>query len=165
MNKKMREAKSNDVHVVSEDFLEAVQQGGGGAAHKISQHSIASWGSDVSCTTHTCLPLMWYKQTLNSSPSSLWETNIFVPTFSPYLDCESDFVKSCMRSNSCISWRISFKFCMVVYLGKIYTPIVFGDAGHILVAVLCALCRPHFSTDFFFLFLLRFCMEVHHSIL
>ena len=36
---------------------------------------------------------------------------------------------SCVRSNSCISWRISFKFCMEVYLGKIYTPIVFGDAA------------------------------------
>ena len=66
---------------------------------------------------------------------------------------------SCVRSNSCISWRISFKFCMEVYLGKIYTPIVFGDAAPsvpsfigskvILVEILCALCRPHFLTDFF----------------
>ena len=48
-------------------------------------------------------------------------------------------------------WR-----CILV---KIYTPIVFGDAapsvlsfrvkGHILVEILCALCRPHFLTDFF----------------
>ena len=36
---------------------------------------------------------------------------------------------SCVRSNSCLSWRISFKFCMEVYRGKIYTPIVFGDAA------------------------------------
>ena len=36
---------------------------------------------------------------------------------------------SCVRSNSCISWWISFKFCMEVYRGKIYTPIVFGDAA------------------------------------
>ena len=35
----------------------------------------------------------------------------------------------CVRSNSCISWRISFKFCMEVYLGKIYTLVVFGDAA------------------------------------
>ena len=36
---------------------------------------------------------------------------------------------SCVHSNSCISWRISFKFCMEVYRGKLYTPIVFGDAA------------------------------------
>ena len=33
-----------------------------------------------------------------------------------------------MHSNSCISWRIAFKFCMGVYHGKIYT-VVFGDAA------------------------------------
>ncbi|XP_063958511.1 poly [ADP-ribose] polymerase 1-like [Lytechinus pictus] len=44
MNKKMKEAKSNDVHVVSEDFLDAVKNGG--AALMITQHSICNWGSD-----------------------------------------------------------------------------------------------------------------------
>ncbi|XP_030854208.1 poly [ADP-ribose] polymerase 1 [Strongylocentrotus purpuratus] len=44
MNKKMKEAESNDVHVVSEDFLDAVKNGG--AALMITQHSISTWGSD-----------------------------------------------------------------------------------------------------------------------
>ena len=39
------------------------------------------------------------------------------------------YILHCVHSNSCISWPISFKFCMEVYLGKIYKPIVFGDAA------------------------------------
>ena len=35
---------------------------------------------------------------------------------------------SCVRTNNCISWWFSFKFCMEVYLSQLYTPIVFGDA-------------------------------------
>ena len=35
----------------------------------------------------------------------------------------------CVRSNSCISWRISFKFCVRMYLGLFYTPFVFGGAA------------------------------------
>ena len=49
---------------------------------------------------------------------------------------------------------------MEVYLGKVYTSIVFGNAAPsvpsfigskviFLVEILCALCRPHFLTDFF----------------
>ena len=55
---------------------------------------------------------------------------------------------------------------MEVQHGQKYTPIFFGDAalsvlsfigsnGHMLVIVLCALCRPHFSSNSFFK---RFCM-------
>ena len=67
---------------------------------------------------------------------------------------------SCVRSNSCISWRISFKFCMAVYFGKIYTAIVFGDAAPSVPSFIgskvifwwksCVRsARPHFLTDFF----------------
>ncbi|KAK3745687.1 hypothetical protein QZH41_019012, partial [Actinostola sp. cb2023] len=41
-SKKMKDAESLDVPVVSEDFLEAVKDGG--AALKLPQHSIVSWG-------------------------------------------------------------------------------------------------------------------------
>uniref|UniRef100_A0ABM0LXA4 NAD(+) ADP-ribosyltransferase n=1 Tax=Saccoglossus kowalevskii TaxID=10224 RepID=A0ABM0LXA4_SACKO len=44
MNKKMKDAKSADVHVVAEDFLDDVKKGG--VALMIMKHSIASWGSD-----------------------------------------------------------------------------------------------------------------------
>ena len=67
---------------------------------------------------------------------------------------------SCVRSSSCISWRISFKFCMEVYLGKNLHDysfwwccpqcfVFYRVKGHILVEILCALCRPHFLMDFF----------------
>ena len=46
MSKKIKDAKKHDVHVVSEDFLEAVKKGG--AAMMITDNSIADWGSDVS---------------------------------------------------------------------------------------------------------------------
>ncbi|XP_072171566.1 poly [ADP-ribose] polymerase 1-like [Diadema setosum] len=55
MNKKMREAKANDVHVVSEDFLDAVKKGG--AALMISQHSICSWGSDPTSRITATIPV------------------------------------------------------------------------------------------------------------
>ncbi|XP_070578606.1 poly [ADP-ribose] polymerase 1-like [Ptychodera flava] len=44
MAKKMKDAQSADVHIVSEDFLESVKKGG--AALMITKHSIASWGAD-----------------------------------------------------------------------------------------------------------------------
>ncbi|KAL4239025.1 Poly [ADP-ribose] polymerase 1 [Mactra antiquata] len=44
MSKSMKEAKTADVHVVDEDFLNKVEKGG--AALLIIQHSIAGWGSD-----------------------------------------------------------------------------------------------------------------------
>ncbi|KAK3745682.1 hypothetical protein QZH41_019013, partial [Actinostola sp. cb2023] len=48
-SKKMKDAESLDVPVVSEDFLEAVKDGG--AALKLPQHSIVSWGKNkgLSC--------------------------------------------------------------------------------------------------------------------
>ena len=59
------------------------------------------------CNTCSCIPRQWIQQRYASTAAS----------------------HSCVRSNSCISRRISFKFYMEVYLGKIYTPIVFGDAA------------------------------------
>ena len=56
---------------------------------------------------------------------------------------------------------------MEVYLGKIYTPIVFGNAApsvpsfigsNVTLLEMCALCRPHFLNDFFQIF-----TDVHHS--
>lgn len=44
-SKSIKEAEKAGVHVVDEDFLDKVQKGG--AALLITQHSIASWGSDV----------------------------------------------------------------------------------------------------------------------
>ena len=58
---------------------------------------------------------------------------------------------------------------MEVYLGKIYTPIVFSDVAPSvpffyrvkgLVKILCALYRPHFLMDFFQFF---FFTDVHYS--
>ncbi len=46
MSKKIKDAKKYDVHVVSEDFLEAVKKGG--AAMMITDKSISEWGADVS---------------------------------------------------------------------------------------------------------------------
>ncbi|CAH1792738.1 unnamed protein product [Owenia fusiformis] len=43
-SKKIQDAKKADVHVISEDFINAVEKGG--ALLMIQQHSIASWGSD-----------------------------------------------------------------------------------------------------------------------
>ena len=66
----------------------------------------------------------------------------------------------CVHSNSCISVRISLKFCMVVYLGKIYLPKSFGVAapsvpsfkgvkGHFWLTFLCALSHRYLCTDLF----------------
>lgn len=44
--KKIKEAKEADVHVISEDYVEAAKKGGG--AILIPQHSLCSWGADVS---------------------------------------------------------------------------------------------------------------------
>ena len=46
MSRQIKEAEKAEVHVVDEGFLTAVAKGG--AALLITQHSIASWGSDVS---------------------------------------------------------------------------------------------------------------------
>ncbi|XP_023213752.1 poly [ADP-ribose] polymerase 1-like [Centruroides sculpturatus] len=43
-SKKIKDAEKANVHVVSEDFLESVQNGG--AALMITQHSLCSWGGD-----------------------------------------------------------------------------------------------------------------------
>jgi len=42
----IKDAKKFDVHVINEEFLDAVQKGGD--LLLISQHSICDWGSDVS---------------------------------------------------------------------------------------------------------------------
>ena len=76
---------------------------------------------------------------------------------------------SCVRSNSCISWRISFKFCMEVSLDKIYTPIVLGDAAPSVSSFIgskvifwwksCVHAAGHISWWISF----KFCTDVHHS--
>jgi hypothetical protein len=43
-SKKMKDAESANIPVVSEDYLDAIKSGG--AALKISQHSIAPWGNN-----------------------------------------------------------------------------------------------------------------------
>lgn len=45
----MEQAKEEDVHVVSEDFVKAVLDGES-ALKAIDQMSISSWGGDVSIT-------------------------------------------------------------------------------------------------------------------
>ena len=75
-----------------------------------------------------------------------------------------------VRSNSCISWRISFKFCMEYYLGKIYTPIVFSDAAPSVPSFIgskvicwwksCVRSAGHISWRISFIF---FFTDVHHS--
>ena len=70
---------------------------------------------------------------------------------------------SCVRSNSCISWWISYKFCMEVYLGKIYTPIVlvpsFIGSKVIFWWKSCVRSAGHISWWISF----KFCTDVHHS--
>ena len=76
---------------------------------------------------------------------------------------------SCVRSNSCISWQISLKFCMEVYHGKIYTPIVFGDAAPSVPSFIgskvifwwksCVRAAGHISWRISF----KFCTDVQHS--
>ena len=46
MSKKMKEVQKNNVCVVSEDYLDDVQKGGG--LVKIMAHKISSWGDIVS---------------------------------------------------------------------------------------------------------------------
>ena len=46
MSKKMKEVQKSDVYVVSEDYLDDVQKGGG--LVKIMAHKISSWGDIVS---------------------------------------------------------------------------------------------------------------------
>ena len=97
-SKKMKDAEKFDVPIVSEDYLEAVKKGG--AQLMISQHSIASWGSNKVCylvavvmfnlsNTHNfhvpfgqveakiCQP------TAKSTSLGLSDTNFFVPCSRP----------------------------------------------------------------------------------
>ena len=77
---------------------------------------------------------------------------------------------SCVRSNSCVSWRISFQFCMEVYLGKIYAPIVFGDAAPSVPSFIgakvifwwksCVHSAGHISWRISFNFFLQMCIIV-----
>lgn len=46
MNKRMLEAKSNDIQVCTEDFLTNIKEGG--TLEYIAKNSICEWGSDVS---------------------------------------------------------------------------------------------------------------------
>ena len=78
-----------------------------------------------------------------------------------------------MCSNSCISWQISFIFCMEVYLGKIYMPIVFGDAapsvapsvpsfiGSKVIYLTCVHSAGHISWHISF----ECCIEVHYTLI
>lgn len=49
LGSRMEQAKEEDVHVVSEDFVKAVLDGES-ALKAIDQMSISSWGGDVSIT-------------------------------------------------------------------------------------------------------------------
>ena len=74
-----------------------------------------------------------------------------------------------MHSNSCISWRNSFKFCMEVYLGKIYMPLVFGNVAPSVPSFIgsnvifwwksCVRSAGHISWWISF----KFCTDEHHS--
>ena len=52
MSKFIKQAKATDTHVVDEAFLDSAEKGG--AALFIKQHSIASWGADVSVVVILC---------------------------------------------------------------------------------------------------------------
>ena len=52
MTKKMKEVQQSNINVVSEDYLDDVQQGGG--LVKIMAHKISSWGDIVSL----CIPIL-----------------------------------------------------------------------------------------------------------
>ena len=62
---------------------------------------------------------------------------------------------SCFHSLSCICLRISFKFCVKLYLSQLYTPLVFGHTlsvpsfiGSKVIIIVCTLIDLHFCTDF-----------------
>ena len=74
-----------------------------------------------------------------------------------------------MRCNSCISWQISFKFCMAVYLGKnLYAScfwwwcaqcsVFYRVKVHILEEIYLR-AAGHISWRISF----KFCIDVHHS--
>ena len=48
LGKVMKQAKAADVHVVDEEFLNDVGKSPAAVTQLIVQHSIATWGSDVS---------------------------------------------------------------------------------------------------------------------
>ena len=95
-----------------------------------------------------------------STICSIWTTHQFIV---------SAVSHSCVRSNCCISWRISFKFCMEVYLGKIYTPIVFGDAAPSVPSFIWSKVIFWWKScvrsagDISWWISFKFCIDVHHS--
>ena len=109
----------------------------------------------------------WWNDVLIVSPGRYcWRILWIQQRYAAYAAAASH---SCVRSNSCISWRISFKFCMEVYLGKIYTPIVFGDAAPSVPSFIgskvifwwksCVRSAGHISWQISF----KFFTAVHHS--
>ena len=54
MSKKMKEVQQSNICVVSEEYLDDVQNGGG--LVKIMAHKISSWGDIVSLCVCTCMP-------------------------------------------------------------------------------------------------------------
>ena len=80
---------------------------------------------------------------------------------------------TCVHYNSCISARISFKFCMKVYLSQLYPPRLFGGAApsvpsfigskvilvDILVSHSCARSKRCISLRIS----LKFCMVMYHD--
>jgi len=48
LGKAMKQAKTGDVHIVDDGFLDDVGKSAASVPQLIVQHSIASWGSDVS---------------------------------------------------------------------------------------------------------------------
>ena len=76
---------------------------------------------------------------------------------------------SCVLFNNCISWWFSFKFCMAVYLSKLYMPTVFSDAAPSVPSFIgskvifwwkyCVHSAGHIS----WWISLKFCSYTHHS--
>lgn len=56
LGKAMKQAKIADVHVVDEGFLDDIGKSPAAVVQLIVQHSIATWGSDVSCLCSVVLP-------------------------------------------------------------------------------------------------------------
>ena len=57
LSKAMKQAKAADIHVVDEEFLDDVGKSPKSVPQLIVQHSIATWGSDVSlslCSLPAC---------------------------------------------------------------------------------------------------------------
>ena len=79
-----------------------------------------SWRISFKCYTHVHYSQIYRAVVFGDAPSS-------VPSF---VGSKVIFWFTFLcGSNSCSSWRISFKFCMEVYLAKIYSSLVFGNAA------------------------------------